>query len=139
MIAMQIYILIVFLVLLIFFYVPIRNKIIMKNWKNNNVGIEEDEDEVIIDFELRDLIPDPGFVPTYKVKIVTSSSPFYWYEKISKIKDDEPNAAEKIFEVEYYDKNLYRTIKDTCGPGVKGFINVTDTEVLMPYKKEYRF
>lgn len=82
------------------------------------------------DIELMDLVTEQGFPYDMKIKIISSESPFYWYEKISKIKDDAPNAEDKIFEVEYFDEKLYRTKIDTCGPGVKGFINVTDTESL---------
>lgn len=87
--------------------------------------------------EAMDLVPMPGFPYDIKIKIVSCSSPFYWYDKISKIKDDAPNAEDKIFDVEFVEGNLYRTKKDTCGPGVKGFINSSDAEQIyaIPFKE----
>ena len=113
--TLQIYTCIVIAFIIWLFYVPIRNMFhIIIFWLKNPIQEE---------------------IPVLKIKIVTCSSPFFWYEKISKIKDDAPNSADKIFEVEYYDEKLYRTKIDTCGPGgpgVKGFINITDTETIIP-------
>lgn len=133
--AIQIYTYVVIAFILWLFHKPIRYLFERIIFGFNTPIIKEK----LPDMELMDLVTDQGFPYDMKVKIISSESPFYWYEKISKIKDDAPNASDKIFEVEYYDEKLYRTKKDTCGPGVKGFINVADTQVLMPYKKEYRF
>lgn len=112
--SLQIYTYIVIAFIIWLLYIPIRNML-----------------HTII-FWLKNPIQDELPVTKIKIKIVTCSSPFFWYEKISRIKDDAPNSADKIFEVEYYDEKLYRTKIDTCGPGVKGFINITDTETIIP-------
>ena len=80
----------------------------------------------------------------FLVEIVKCSSQFYWYESISKIKDEEKK-IKKIFEIEseivHFNENgflqikrpkltedgFYRTVGDVMGPNVKGFINPEDT------------
>ena len=126
--AIQIYTYVVIAFILWLFHKPIRYLFERIIFGFKNTPIVENEEYPVNDY--KHLKPNPSFAPIYKVRIISSESPFYWYEKISKIKDDAPNAEDKIFEVEYYDEKLFRTKTDTCGPGVKGFINVSDTESL---------